>query len=509
MSDAALAHHVHASPAVPQGMAGSRLRTNAAAAMVAFLAMANFMVGPGRPVGMVWDEGYYLTSTRRYEDGRAQFGTHPPLGPMLLAAGDALLGRNAALDTSHLGDAKHAGSGALPAGYSFSGMRLASGIAATLTALAFFSLALRLTGSLFAALPAANLFVFDNALVAHLRAAHLDGFQLLFVVLALWALASVVLRPRHTGWREATIGGAGAMAMLVKLNAAWLLVPAAMLVLWRAWQHRAVGWLRAVVAATAAAARMLVAGILAVLLVLTAHVIAGREMPDAATPAGRQDSAFVSGAYRQYLLHEVPLSPRVLIDAARDSARFIAADIDGLGLHDDNGSAPWQWLVQRQPISYRWDSDGMRTSYVQLVPNPLGWALASLAPLAATWMLWLQWHSPAPGGRASRPFLAVALLSAWTACFALHEWIAAQRVMYLYHAFNGLLLGYLLALLAWSAAIERWPALRRRQAVLAGAFMALHLAAFLWLSPLSFHRPLTRDACERRNFPLRVVECRP
>lgn len=299
------------------------------------------------------------------------------------------------------------------------------------------------------------------------------------------------------------------MALLVKLDAAWLLMPAAMLVLLRGWQHRATGSWRSVLVASSAATRMLAAGALVTAAVLIAHVVLGRKLPDAATAAGRQDSPFVTGAYRQYLLHEMPLSPRVLLDAAADYAQFMAADLHGLGRHDANGSTPWQWLYQQQPINYRWDSDGVHTSYVQLVANPIGWALASLAPLAAAWLLWLQWYWPIRGRWTPRTFLLGALLSAWLACFLLHQWISAQRVMYLYHAFNGLLLAFLLAALAWSMATERWPALHRRQTIVLTTFAALHLAAFLWLSPLSFHRPLTHTACERRNVPWHIVACQP
>ncbi|MFT3763378.1 MAG: phospholipid carrier-dependent glycosyltransferase [Pseudoxanthomonas sp.] len=499
----------HAACSLAQAGCGTRALVGAAAALVALLAATNFVAGLDRPAGMLWDEGYYLTSTQRYEDGRAQFGTHPPLGSMLLAAGDALMKPNAALDTSRLGADKHASGEMLPAGYSFLGMRLASGLAATATALALFGLALTLARSLPLALLAANLFVFDNALAAHLRAAHLDAFQLLFAVLALWALASAAIRPRHAGWREAAVGAFGAMAMLVKLNAAWLLAPAAMLALLRAWERRGEGVASGLIAAAATSLRMLAAGLLASVLVLAAHVSIGREMPDAATVAGRQDAAFVTGAYRRYLQHEVALSPRVLFDAAADYARFIAADADGLGLRDENSSTPAQWLRQWKPINYRWDSDGTYTAYVQLAANPVGWTLATLAPLVAAVLLWLQWRRPVDVMRARSGFLIAALLAAWIACFVLHSWIASRRLMYLYHAFDGLLLGFLIAVLAWRAAIERWPSLHRRQTGALAAFAALHLLAFLWLSPLSFHRPLTHAACERRNLPLPAVECRP
>ncbi|MFT4177853.1 MAG: phospholipid carrier-dependent glycosyltransferase [Thermomonas sp.] len=497
-------------PAIPTRIAGAAAATRMQAALVALLVLALaatvFLARPREPAGLVWDEGYYVTSTQRYLDGHAQFATHPPLGLMLLAAGEALLQPNRALDTSHLGDHKHAPGEALPAGHAMTGMRLASGLAATLAALALAGLVLTVTRSLAAALVAVNLFVFDNAFVAHLRAAHLEAFQLLFALLALWAFASAVRRPARAGWREAAVGAFGALALLVKLNAAWLLAPAAVLVL-----HRLVTTPASPIGAAAKTAmRMLAAGVLATVLVLGAHVAIGHRMPDANTIAGRQDTAFIEGAYRAYLQGQRGIGPAVLLDAARGYARFMATDVDGMGLHDANGSTPWQWLAQRRTINYRWDSDGTRTAYVQLVPNPLGWLLALLAPLAVALLLALRLRAPA-SVRADAPlaWIAAALLAAWVACFGLHLWIASQRVMYLYHAFGGVLIGFALVPMAWQLATARWPGLRTQGGRPATALLALHLLAFWWLSPLSLHKPLTHAACQQRNWPLHIVECQP
>lgn len=483
------------------------LQTCACVLLVAALAALNYLAWPQRPAGLVWDEGYYVTSTERYAQGRAQFGTHPPLGLLLLAAGDALLQPNAGLDTSALAARKHVGGDDLPAGYAPTGMRLASGAAATLAALVLFALALTLTGSRPAALVMATLFVFDTALVAHLRAAHLDAFQLLFTLLALWAFTCAVLRERAHAGSETALGLFAALAMLVKLNAAWLLLPAATLLLVRLSAAPRQGAVRRTMVT---ALRMLGAGMLATLLVLTAHVAIGHRPPDSRSIAGTQDAGFISGNYQAYLQRERGIGVPVLLDAASDYARFMAADIRGVGQHDSNGSSPWQWLYGQRSINYRWDSDGQRTRYVQLAPNPVGWWLATLAPLATLVLLVLAWFKPVPGLHAARQvWMAAALLAAWTACLVLHLWIASQRVMYLYHAFSGLLLGFLLALLAWQMALQRWPVLRHRQGQIVTLFISLQLAAFLWLSPLALHQPLTHAACQQRNAIAAVVECRP
>lgn len=493
------------------GRARSLPRAWPAATVLAALATLNFMARPGEPAGLVWDEGYYVSSTWRYLHGRAQFGTHPPLGLLLLAAGEAATAPNAARDTARLGDAKHVAGDALPAGYSLAGMRLASGTAAVLAALALFALGLALSRSVPAALVVASTFAFDTAAVAHLRAAHLEAFQLLFALLALWGFVAAARRGHATA-AECALGGFGALAMLVKLNAAWLLVPAAALVAQRALSRRARGPVPMLRAGVATALPMLATGLLATALVFAAHLVVGHRMPVAGTAAGDQDAAFVDGAYRAYLEGGRGLDPAVLAGAIGDYARFIAADVAGMGRHDANGSTPVQWLAQRRTINYRWDSDGVRTAYVQLVPNPAGWLLAAVAPAAAALLLALARLRPAPAPPADRrvpAWVLGTLLATWLACFGLHAWIASQRVMYLYHALDGVLLGVLLAAAAWPWAGERWPRLARHEGALVAGFAALQLAAFVWWSPLALHRPLDTAACELRNWPHAVVECRP
>ena len=45
------------------------------------------------PPHIFWDENYHVTSAERYLEGVAQFEPHPPLGLMLIAAGEAWDGK--------------------------------------------------------------------------------------------------------------------------------------------------------------------------------------------------------------------------------------------------------------------------------------------------------------------------------------------------------------------------------------------------------------------------------
>lgn len=291
-------------------------------ALVALLASINYVAGLDHPSQPIWDESYYLTSTQRYADGTAQFASHPPLGLMLIAAGDAIVGANRGLHTSALARDKEVRGEELPEGYSFAGVRLASGVFAVVGAIVFFVLLLELTQQRIVALLISNLYVFDNALVAHFRAAHLDAFQISFALCALLCFViSAKRQEKSSPWIEFALGVSCGLAMMVKLNAALLTILGVMLVVRRMcmeWRSRPL--LAQLVSATREGVVMLAGCLLAIVAVFAIHVAISPHPPDPATAAGRKDDRFMSATYRAYLNHERPLTASVLLAAMRDYA---------------------------------------------------------------------------------------------------------------------------------------------------------------------------------------------
>jgi dolichyl-phosphate-mannose--protein O-mannosyl transferase len=481
-----------------------------AAVLVAMLAAVNFLAHLDEPRGAIWDESYYLTATQRYEDGIAQFASHPPLGLMLIAAGDAFLQPNRDINTEPLAREKKVDGSALPAGYSFTGVRLASGLFAVIGAVLFFGLMYALTRSPLLALVFSNLYLFENAFITQFRAAQLDAFQTAF------ALASLLLfvrgiqrRGRNSPEIDFLLGLACGLAAMVKLNAIVLALLGVMLIGQRitaAWRHRSATSLA--LRAARDAATMSSGFALAVICVFTVHVTVSPHPMDPSSAAGKADGPFVTATYREYLTGLRPFSPGVVLEAARDYGRYMVADFEGTTRVDANGSGPLQWPLQHQTINYRWDSDGTYTSYVQLVGNPTSWLLALLAPAAAAALLLMHLKQPVESGDPTRRTLMLLFLIDYAAFMVVHLVLGTHRVLYLYHYFLGLLLAFCLIPLVLQEAVARWPSLGRRQTEALATMTALVLAGFIFYSPFSFHHRLTKGQCERRNLIQHVVECR-
>jgi len=487
-----------------------RLRVFCAALLVVALATTNFLLGIGQPARVIWDEKYYLTTVQRYEEGTAQFASHPPLGLMLIAAGDALLHPNRGTDTRSVGWDKQIADERLPPHYSFLGVRLASGAFAVIGAVLFFGVMLALSHSVLAALLLSNLYVFENAFIAHFRAAHLDAFQLAFALGALLCFVVSARRGRYSSpGLEFVMGTACGLAIMVKLNAVLWLLLGLMLIIRRS----VIGWhggSRARLLFTGLRdASVIASGCLAAIVaVWTIHVAVASHRPPVNSSAAAKDRTFISPMYQAYLEGKRGLSPAVVWTAARDYTHFMLADLNGLPKRDQNGSRPIEWPLNERAINYRWDSDGVHTSYLQLVGNPWGWFVADLSLLAAVGLLTLQRLRPCPSSDPDRRALMVMLLAQYLVFMIVHVYLGTMRVMYLYHYFLALILCFCLVPLVLAEAAERWRALRAWQEVQLAVIAAPLLAGFAFYSPLSFHRPLTHAQCESRNAIQHVVDCR-
>lgn len=487
-----------------------RVGLGAAIVLVAVVATVNFLGGLGKPPLPIWDESYYLTAVARYEAGVAQFASHPPLGIALIATGDEILHPNRGIHTRHMGWAKKIAGQEIPPGYSFVGVRFASGVFAVLGSVLFFTLMYLLSESVLGALAFANLYVFGNAFIVQFRAAQLDAFQIAFTLATLVCFVVSVRRgARGSGRFDFGYGLCYGLANMVKVNVAVLALLGPLVIGrrvalgWRSSPHARL-WLRAARDTVV----MLAGCFLAVAGVFAADFALNPLPPNTASPAGAHDMTFVTAPYAEYLHHERSLSPAVVWAGAVDYTRYMVSDFKGVALTDPNGSAAIGWPLGRGAINYRWDSKGGRTAYVQLAPNPFGWWIGLAALLGALVILAAQQLGFWPIRRADRRWLMIAFLAQYAVFMAVHIYIGTLRVVYLYHYFIGLILTFCLAPLVAAEVMDRWPVLRAHRRSLACGMLALIWGGFALYAPLTFHWPLTHSQCELRNVLGHVVDCR-
>lgn len=474
-----------------------------------------FVVNRAEPPHVFWDENYHITSAERYLEGVAHFEPHPPLGLMLIAAGEAISGANDGIDKHILVTTKQIKGDDLPQGFSFAGMRLMPSLFAVFGALAFFGLMYQLFQRHLHALLLSSLYLFENAFTVHFRAVHLDSFQMFFSIAALWQFvrlwqASTSLRPLN----YAALSVLCALAIMIKVNAAILLALFPILYIKDATTHNRNHpplWLLDFASKSGAA---IIALGLVFFSVFYLHVLNTRNLPELNTPAAKQDLANMSPEYRAYLEQHQTLTPHMVVIIARDYLKFMDKDHSGVPKLDtnkpgENGSHPLHWPFHDRNINYRWDSADGKTAYVELVGNQLAW-YSGTAAVIFCFVLIINYRLFAIPLRGSlRTYHLIEVFSGLYLTFMLlHLWIITQRVMYLYHYFLGLMISYVLLALLWQYLSEVHASFAKHRTAILALACSAYFASYLFFLPLSNHWPMTKQECERRNISIsHIVDC--
>lgn len=478
------------------------------------IAICCYVVRLSNPGALFWDENYHVTSAERYIEGVAHFEPHPPLGLMLIAAGEKLTGVNDGIDTHVLVRDKYINGNNMPKGFNYTGVRLMPSLFAALGALLFYALMFELTQNRLHALLLSSLYLFENAYVVHFRAVHLDAFQMFFFIGALWQFVRLWRRDLPYRLRDyAGLAVWAGLAMMSKMNAAILLALFPMLY-FRDARHEwpTVPWQR-VVHFTSRSGMAVITLAAVIFGTFTAHALLTRKLPEAGTAAADQDLVNMSPAYREYLEQRGALTPGMVWVISRDYYKFMDKDHKGVPKLDitkpgENGSHPLHWPVHDKTINYRWDSNDGKTAYVQLAGNQVSWYLGFAAVLLSLVLIVNHRVFAMPLRGSARTYQLIEAFTGLYAVFMLmHLWIIAQRVMYLYHYFMGLMISYVLIVLMWQylCGLHAWLAARRTQVLLGTA--AAIFASFMFFVPLSNHWPLSKVECERRNVLSVIVQC--
>jgi dolichyl-phosphate-mannose--protein O-mannosyl transferase len=435
-----------------QSPAPPRIRA-ALAGLVMALAAWLYLPGLGQPRLPVWDETYYIASTARYQLGQAQLASHPPLGMMLIAAGERASGLNAGTDWQALAANRGVAAEKVPAGFDYRGVRIAPALFGVLATGLFALLMLQLTGSGGAALLLSALFLADGAIAVQLRSAQLDAFQLAFLLAALNCFVLALLKP---GWRWTALFGLFLIAAaLVRANALAVGVLAPFL-LWPA--LRGQDW-RALAARIAGG---LAGGLTALALTVAAYIAMTPNPAEPTTPFGREQARFVS-AEQRLARENSGWSASAILALAVDYRSFMANDLAITPKSDANGTHPPGWIVGRGSTLYGFDRSGGTLKAIGLMPNMVAWLIA-LAAVAVS-LLPSRWRGDP---------LRAALLLGWLANMAVFVWLDTQRVLYTYHYLVPLLFGHALAALE----LKRWG--WRKAAALALTALAVLFGAATW-----------------------------
>lgn len=457
----------------------------------------------GHPNLTFWDEKHHLTSANRYLEGIMFMEAHPPLGKLLMALSEKIMGTNAHLAgwaSLTEGPAKQ-----IPVGYDHFPSRIPSSVLAAIGAVLLFLILREMTGFASVGVVIASMYVFDTATVLQSRSAMLDGIVVSFSLMTILCFVRLMKRTQSLRVRDyALMALFAALAASTKVNSLVLLLLFPIL-----WGHENRAKLAAIIRApksepvTPLLAPLGVrAGVsLAVFLgifcgIMYIHTgLGSKVVPKTYYRASLEYKAIIDEGKNTWALDNAWLMIR---DQVVHLYKYNKG-VPPLKLYNpaENGSYPLKWPFGGKAIRYRWDRKGDIASFMYLVPNAFSWGVGLIGLFMSSVLV----IGNAIGEMQSRNnrllfFMRTFLLIWVTYMFIL---IHSPRVMYLYHYLIPLNLSWMLAGLSFAYIFGE--ELKQKSRWLASAMTLMVLQAvsvFLYFMPFCYHLPLTSEQFNQR-----------
>lgn len=443
------------------------------------------------PQSFFWDENYHIASAQKYLNSIFFMEPHPPIGKLLIAAGEALFGFNE--NTSQFIGTDYARNP--PADFSFVGYRLFPTLLSWLTAPMFFLSFHVLTRRALFATFLSFLYVFDNALIVHARSAMLEGPLLFFFMASILAFLFLWEWKHEAHERKFFItafifGAMFAAAVNTKLFGLLLLLLLLPLV-WNLRKNRAV--LGKLLGLTAAGFALVFCSTWYI------HFALGRTVNPSLPDAGfYQASSQYQFAVTSGQTHSPAFFPIMLADSL-DFVSHYEKGVPELNLckQDENGSPFFAWPLGARSINYRWETpDGTLYQYLYLQVNPVVWWISFAAVLLGACLLLVSLLIPG-----SISLKRQTLLATFLGMYVSFMLVMSQidRVMYLYHYFMPLLLSFLVLaiVLMELPSIGKLELTEKRKLIGLMVLAGLIFTAYELYKPLTYYEPISQPALEQ------------
>jgi dolichyl-phosphate-mannose-protein mannosyltransferase len=460
----------------------------------------------GSPQAMFWDENYHVPNAQKYVDGVMYMEPHPPLGKLLMAVGEIFFGGNEKVDKSKLDNTDYLKGDEAPPEMTYTGFRWPTVVFMMTSVLFFYGILRCITQREWLAAAFTSMVIFDNAMVTHARAAHLDGIQIFFILGALYYFTQVVTDyvQRKVGikWQHyALLGAVIGLAITVKVNAAILLLLFVMLFGVDQWHKiKSWDWKALLVRLAVTVPAGVIPTVLAFLCVFYIHIGLGTKVTTNTYKA--------SPEYLQQIRSGHTWTPKAFMLGMRDNWKFMSEYADGVPKldvckADENGSFVTGWPLSIKPISYRWDRNVVNgqviVNYKYLLGNPIVWFSVIAGILLSSGLILSRFIYGNPV-KDEPLFMWICAFTSLYICYMIGI-LQIERVMYLYHYLVALVFGAInLALVFTYIYRDEVVANNKHTIINVGIFALLVISVFAFFSPFTYGFGLTEDQFELRNW---------
>ena len=453
------------------------------------------------PPSVFWDENYHIASAQKYLTGVMFMEPHPPLGKLFVALGEKILQPNKAIpaaelhkftQTDYIKD--------FPENYSFAGVRFFSALFAWLSAIVFFYILYFISKNPHTSLLFSSLYIFENALITHSRAAMLEGSHLFFILLAILYFVYLAQKSsRKTLFNYFVLGILAGLAVSVKATGAItaFLFPFLFVLDYKYQGSTLISRLNLDICKKLIIKGLFfAAGSAAIFsLIWYVHFSLGK--------FAINDKFYkASEEYKEIMTKGLTSDPKYFPTMLKDNLAYMANYNKGVPRldvckPDENGSYPLAWLVGDKSINYRWEKSGDGVRYMYLQANPITWFLG-LAGIILSLILIIGrvvFKTPLKNNN------LFYFITTFTTLYVIYMAIMLriERVMYLYHYFIPLLFSFILAFLVFNYIFEDKVVNKSKKLYIGLIIMTIIIVGtYKFFSPLSYYQPLTTKQFKQR-----------
>lgn len=366
--------------------------------LVLIISFFTYFFGYQEPQAPFWDENFHIAASQKYLDDVFFVELHPPLGKLLIAAGEHIWQPNNPdsqvliekfkneivretnqdyIDTPEqqqlLKDKQTKFADTIqkfntvdfikdfPKDYSFIGVRFFPALFAFLAGYLFFLLLYILSKNSHLAFIFSSVYLFNNPLILHFRGAMLDGIQMFFVLAALVYFAYLFIDKKDIKhWEYLVLGLIIGFSVSTKINSLILVLIFPFLFTYdnfKTLTDRTKSFKKLNQRLFISGASFIVGIFIIFGIVQYIHLnLAKKQLPD----KNQYNNLVLNDGYRKIVDTNSFSNPLSVFTSTWGWFEYQTAYNEGVpkldeSKPDENGSYPTNWIVGRKAISYRWD----------------------------------------------------------------------------------------------------------------------------------------------------------
>ena len=431
-----------------------------------------------------WDENYHIASAYKYLNNTFFLEPHPPLGKLLIALGEKILHPNDKVNTEYFLKTDYIKK--FPKNFKFDGVRFIPALAGWFNVVLFFLILYFLTDKIFFSFLGSFLYLFDNALIVHSRAAMLESIQIFFILMSILIFVYMYKKNKLTYFNYILLGILISLAVMVKLNSLIIILLYIPLIYKEFLNKKSISQIILKLITS------VISFLIIVLLIFKIHFLLTKNIVDNRIYHLNKNEISLFKDNKLNLMKEIKIYFRYIKIYEKGVPKYNPCK------KNENGSLVLTWPLMDKTINYRWHKTNEKTQYLYLIGNPIVWLCGLVAVILSLAMVISRFVYSLPVKKEKFEYIFIFTVLYVSYMIAV---LQIERVMYLYHYFIPLIFSLILFNLQIEYIFE--DEINNKDLYFWSGYVLLILLVIFcwwWFSPFTYYEYMNMTEFNQRNW---------